>query len=174
MTRPTRSRVSSRPPGTPPSSRSSAPKRERVPLTPQEQVERQKQRARLTSGLLMAALICQGLMLLGGVTMWMVLSGPVPEGSTVDVAERARLLLPAVRLMTLYTLLLLIVTALARKVVRERRPQAFALTLSAVVLMFFGFPIGTLAALFFSFFLPPRRWLDLRQHQSQENAAAAR
>ena len=150
--------------------RQSRQRQDKPELTPEQQVEQQKQRAKLTNIILLSIMVFQGLMVLGGAAMWFILVGPVPEGSSIQTAERARLLLPAVRLMTLYSILTTLLLWLARTNIAERRPHAFQFTLAAVAALFFAFPLGTVAALFLSFFLPPRRWLDTRPQKAANPA----
>lgn len=135
----------------------------RIPPTPEQLVERQGQRRRLTILVLGMVLGFQAIMLLGGGGLWLILGMSGPQvGATAEQLQTAQYLLPVVRLMTLHTVLLLLLTATARRMVSERRSAALGWFLGMAGVMVLAFPFGTVTAPLLLLLLPPRRWADLR------------
>lgn len=141
----------------------------RVPPTPEHLVQRQDQRRRLIVLILGIVLGFQAIMLLGGGGLWLILGMSGPRiGVTAEQLQTAQSLLPVVRLMTLHTVLLVLLTLTARRMVNEKRSGAFGWFLGMTAVMFLALPFGTLTAPLLLLTLPPRRWADLRPRSTPD------
>lgn len=137
----------------------------RAPRTPETQLRRQERRAAALLMLLTVVTISTSVLLLGGLGSWVMLALVNRAGTDPNAAafaETARTLVPYVRLISAYSVLVLLLTWGTRQAVIERRRYALSLagTLTAALLL--AFPLGTLVGVALACFLPPKRWLDQR------------
>lgn len=130
------------------------------PPSPADLLSAQHSRQRTLSLILTVCLIGEVLMLLGGLGLLLILgSGGIPPEDQ-DTAQR--ILMPSVRLLTVYTALLLLVTFMTRRAVKERWRTARRWNVGLVVALAAGIPVGTALAVALLLILAPARWVDER------------
>lgn len=128
-----------------------------TPTDPAILLRRQAARQRTLLLILSALMILLGVLLLGGLGLWVMFSlMPAEEGVVVGR------LMPGVRLVSAYSALLLLLCWMTRRAVQEQWRTARRWNLGLIAALVVGLPLGPVLALGLLPVLAPAQWADSR------------